>query len=171
MTEKNGKQSGHIDTICQLISGKRENDALALIQKLSNPNECSSYEQTVFGAAATWNAISIVKYYVETLQVPVDYAEKSGMTPLMNACCHGNFEIAAYLIGHGADVNSISTDGYTPLSWAVENGSPPLVKLLVEKGANPRYVNEQSNESIIKTAKAECWNEIVNYLRAIGVPE
>ena len=40
------------------------------------------------------------------------------------------------LLEKGADVESKSRDGRTPLSWAAESGHEAAVKLLLEKGAD-----------------------------------
>ena len=43
-----------------------------------------------------------------------------------------------YIVEHGADVNARSDDGRTPLILAAGHaGSTPIVKLLLERGANP----------------------------------
>jgi serine/threonine protein kinase/ankyrin repeat protein len=47
------------------------------------------------------------------------------------------FELLNLLIKHGADVNEYSGDGSTPLFVAVRTRNVPLVKKLLESGANP----------------------------------
>jgi len=58
-------------------------------------------------------------------------------THLVEACACGNYEEAKHLIEvDGADVNIPNSDGVRPLLEAARNGSMPLVKLLVDKGAD-----------------------------------
>lgn len=59
--------------------------------------------------------------------------------------------VAEFLLDHGADVNSGSDGGETPLSAAVECGSLAMVELLLSRGANvnlPRS-NDEEEELII----------------------
>jgi ankyrin repeat protein len=160
-----------VDEINSFIFNKRESEALDVIKSLSRVDVRSAHGHSILGTAAAWNSLQIVKYLIETTGLYVDFAGKSGMTPLMDAACHGNFEIASYLIQHGANVNAISKDGDTPLSWAVENGNLPIVKLLIEHGADKNYIQPSSQHSLLKIARLEYWNNIIEYLKTQGVPE
>lgn len=61
----------------------------------------------------------------------------SGNTPLGVACdFQGNEEIAAVLLGAGADVNARMQYGVTPLHRAAENADEPMVRLLLAHGAD-----------------------------------
>jgi ankyrin repeat protein len=73
---------------------------------------------------------------------PVNGAVNTGNqpTPLTSAVEHGNREMAAFLIKHGADVNHPQGDGTTPLHAAVLAGSTNCVALLAEK-ANPNVLD------------------------------
>lgn len=53
----------------------------------------------------------------------------------------------------GADVNAGSENGWTPLMLAVLRGSPAIVKLLLEHGADPNLAT-QSEENPSRTALA-----------------
>ena len=46
-----------------------------------------------------------------------------------------NWEVANYLLDHGADVNAKDKQGFTPLSSAALQGHLPLIDLLVLRGA------------------------------------
>lgn len=61
----------------------------------------------------------------------------NGWTPLLRAAsvnCQAN--VASMLIRHGADINVMDKEKKNALLIATINGNLPLVKLLVEKGAN-----------------------------------
>ncbi|KAJ5855761.1 uncharacterized protein N7529_009705 [Penicillium soppii] len=65
-----------------------------------------------------------------------------GKTPLHNACSylrsHSAFDIADLLLQHGARVNPPQDCArLTPLQLAVRTGNPELVRLLLDKGADP----------------------------------
>ena len=64
-------------------------------------------------------------------------ADEPGIaTPLYFASQRKQFEAAALLIEHGADVNSLSKWG-APLHVAAKNGDRDIVSLLLENGADP----------------------------------
>ena len=48
-----------------------------------------------------------------------------------------NKQIAKYLVNKGADVNIINKKGETAIFWASYHGYDDIVKLLLEKNANP----------------------------------
>lgn len=75
-----------------------------------------------------------------------------GKGPLDLAIYNGNYELASFLIDSKANVNHADAEGFTPLFWAVDRrnmetnpGMPwmvtldplPLIKKLLESGANP----------------------------------
>jgi len=61
-------------------------------------------------------------------------------TPLILACYKGNIAVATYLIGNVKDVNYNSSDG-TALAAAVVKGHIDLVKMLLEKKADPNLAD------------------------------
>lgn len=62
--------------------------------------------------------------------------QANGMTALMSAVFNDQPDVARLLIAKGADVNA-SAKGFTALRLAVEKGNLPMVKILLENGANP----------------------------------
>ena len=61
----------------------------------------------------------------------------SGETPLIAASRLGLDQVAGWLVGLGARVNEPNRKGETPLIVAVQTRQVPLVKLLLELGADP----------------------------------
>jgi uncharacterized protein len=61
----------------------------------------------------------------------------NGDTPLITAARIGFSEGALVLLGRGARVDAANRQGETALIVAVQQRHPALVKLLLEKGANP----------------------------------
>ena len=60
----------------------------------------------------------------------------NGMTPLHSATVSGNWNVAAYLLAHKANVNATDNIGSTPLHLAVVSGNMAMVELLLAHKAN-----------------------------------
>jgi ankyrin repeat protein len=58
---------------------------------------------------------------------------------LVNAIIYRNEAVAAEALRDGADPDTpVDTHGLTPLVLSIQNGTAPITRLLLEKGANPR---------------------------------
>jgi hypothetical protein len=93
------------------------------------------------------------------------------LTPLLCALiCNGhNVEnIVKFLLACGADPNLSSKIGHYPLSAAVEYCSFPVIKLLLDAGANPNYNDLCLRKSIVNTAATKNNKELVVALIARG---
>ena len=65
-------------------------------------------------------------------------AQTSGLTPLMTAARTGNLAIVRALVDHGAAVNAATIEtGGTALMWALAAPHPDIVRLLLDRGADP----------------------------------
>jgi ankyrin repeat protein len=83
------------------------------------------------------------------LQIGADVNNKAGYggyTPLIHAAYEGRFEMATFLLEHGARVNDLDARGCTALYWAIRGGIKhwipqreigKLIQLLLQSGANP----------------------------------
>ena len=70
-------------------------------------------------------------------------AQKSGMTPLLDAINVGKPELVKLLIAHGANVNAATTKTkITPLMWAIGDGHPEIATMLLEAGADVQAVDD-----------------------------
>ncbi|KAF5894797.1 ankyrin repeat and EF-hand domain-containing protein 1-like, partial [Clarias magur] len=67
--------------------------------------------------------------------VPVDFRDRCYKTPLMTACKSGNYQMAQFLISHGANVNAYDQVKWTALHHACFTGNTEIVNLLLEHGA------------------------------------
>jgi ankyrin repeat protein len=75
-------------------------------------------------------------------------SDDEDMTPLLTAIKGKHLALASYLLQHGADPNDVLVDEKTSkahnlLMDAVVDGNQELAILLVEKGANLTYVDEE----------------------------
>lgn len=53
----------------------------------------------------------------------------------------GRDETVSYLLGTGIDPNGGNKTGLNALHWAANRGNASIVKLLLDKGADPEFVN------------------------------
>lgn len=171
------KSSGTVsfDYIAPALSGSEEKDrkevltnalnlARALLNADANPNiqnrdgknalfvVASLYDPTYHDLNKPKNEIIISEIASLMLQYganPKHEAKNDGSTPLHVAVRSGNLQLAKLLISKGADINTTSFKGYTPLDFAVGFGpniNPNFEKimyLLLKNGADPNIKNHE----------------------------
>lgn len=76
--------------------------------------------------------------------------DSDGMTPLAYAAYFRRPEAAEVLLNHGANIDALS-QGLTALSFAIDEGKVPMVKLLLENGADLTITNEPLLLRILKS--------------------
>ena len=80
--------------------------------------------------------LELVKHVID-LGVDVNLEDGNGRTPLRIAIYKNNLEIITLLSKNGANLNSIDSLRWTPLTYAIEKKKNlEIVKLLVENGAD-----------------------------------
>jgi len=77
----------------------------------------------------------------------INKISKDGYVPLTLACYYSNNEVAKYLIENVKDVNSKSGYG-TPLMAATVKKNTELVKLLLNKKANPNATDQNGSTAL-----------------------
>jgi ankyrin repeat protein len=81
--------------------------------------------------------------------------EKNGpieITVLYQACTESSLDIITLFVDAGADVNSKTKAGYTPLFLAVQNKRKPIVEYLISKGARINEKNGLNDDSALHKA-------------------
>lgn len=70
---------------------------------------------------------------------------RNGMavTPLHSAASSRKLDVTALLIAHGADLDAQQQGGFTALHAAAAHADDPMVRQLIDRGANPDLVNDQ----------------------------
>ncbi|XP_026782478.3 ankyrin repeat and EF-hand domain-containing protein 1-like [Pangasianodon hypophthalmus] len=97
--------------------------------------------------------------------VPVDIRDHFYKTPLMTACIIGNYQMARFLISHGANVNMYDQFQWTALHHACFAGHADIVKLLLEHSA---VVDATTSNGVtplmraIQSCKFNCVDQLVN---------
>jgi len=67
----------------------------------------------------------------------VQYRPTGGLTPLLYAARAGCLGCVKAMLAAGADVDRPNPDGMTPMTMALDNGSPAVARYLLDRGANP----------------------------------
>lgn len=100
--------------------------------------------QNLLHSASQNGGARVVQYLVEQGLRVNEGTSGSGVTPLMYAVRGGHSQIAGFLLDSGADANTpiAANDpkyaGMTALHWAVATENSTMVKLLLNKGAQPQ---------------------------------
>jgi ankyrin repeat protein len=124
-----------------LILAVRGNDVAkveALLAEGADPNadKVPRYEgRPPLFHAATFGYVDVARALIDK-GAKVDYADPSGLTPLMVAALNGPPSMVELLLSTGASVD-VSAGGATPLTEAVRKGDPVVLRLLLEAGAEP----------------------------------
>ncbi|GLH10519.1 Uncharacterized protein GBIM_15465, partial [Gryllus bimaculatus] len=84
--------------------------------------------------------------------VSVDAADVNGRTPLHLATDQGHCEVAKVLLGEGAAVDAPDKNTRMPLD-AAASGHAPLVRLLLEKGADPLRRDAAEGTSVVHAVR------------------
>ncbi|MDQ2746255.1 MAG: ankyrin repeat domain-containing protein [Acidobacteriota bacterium] len=84
----------------------------------------------------------------------VNVKDKSygGNSPLHVAVEHGNLEIAQFLLGAGAKINSKNAEKQTPLMMLDDDATPELIYLLLARGAKINLIDKQGNTALMLAA-------------------
>lgn len=70
-------------------------------------------------------------------------------TALSVAAGKGDFKMVEFLLMKGADVDGVSSAGFTPLYWASFNGRAEVVRLLLDSDADVRSADPQGHVHFI----------------------
>lgn len=115
----------------------------AAAQKIADEHKKASE----FGKENALKVIELEKEKILTEQYKsINLSKSRASLELLDACKEGKYVAAKVWIDFGADVNTTTAYGYTPLIFASgsESGNVKLVNLLIEKGAD---VNAQEHYS------------------------
>lgn len=132
-------KGGKLDMVKALVDGGAKcNDKSGVIW-----NNGATFGSPIV-AAAGFNKLDIVKYFVESCNVPVNDQEynattksNNGWSPLGAAASVGNTNVISYLLSKGANVNVLQGNyKLTPLHEASMNGNTGAAELLLKKNAN-----------------------------------
>ncbi len=90
------------------------------------------------------------------LGVDIEVVNADGCNALWLACYSGSHEVIERLIAAGIAIDRQNGNGATCLMYVSSNSKPDLVKLLLEKGANPKLKNFDDFSALDLAASVEC---------------
>ena len=113
--------------------------------------------------------LNILKYLAEHGAYLESGNACGGQTPLHWAIGKNvTMKTIEFLVEHGAKLDEIDGDGYTPLHRAVLDKRADVVKCLAEHGANLNLVMEKDWKTALDLAEENHLSEIAGYLKSRG---
>lgn len=83
--------------------------------------------------------------------------DEYGFTPLIECAIVNNMQMAAVLLERGVEIDKTDVTGRTALHWAVDNNNVPLVKLLLDRKANPNAYNRGGQPALTFPVLRDQW--------------
>jgi hypothetical protein len=109
---------------------------------------CSGVRTTPLITAARDGDVNRVRSLIARGANPNVRAGVNNWTPLEHAVHKNQIASIAALLDAGADPNAASRDGMTPLIMAAGYGYTPIVKLLLQRGANPLLTDQNGRDAL-----------------------
>ncbi len=102
----------------------------------------------------------------------VNSTSADGFPPLGLACYFGHEDVARYLIAQGADVNLPAANAMKvcPIHAAAARRSEPIVRLLLENGADPN-ARQQGDYTALDAARQNGDTDIIDLLLRYGASQ
>ena len=154
------------------VKGGHKNLVVALCDSNADMVAKGHCGYTPFVIALQSGHKEIVQFFLERLKIEITKPLKSGHYPLDWAALGkdlevkmrgGNVEVIELLIEKGADVNSRSKNGASPIRWAANSGHAKAVRCLLDHGAYVDAVNDDGDTALMG-AVYECSVETVSEL-------
>ena len=103
-------------------------------------------ELEIWDGAALGRLAIVQAAHEEWGEFIVNEYSRDGYTPLQLACFFGHEDAARYLVGNGAQIDAVSKNGMAiqPLHAAAAGSHTAIVQLLLEAGADPNAVQQDS---------------------------
>lgn len=154
--------------LIQAIESGDENSVRMLLQNGASPNETNSNGETALMVAATYDRGAIADLLLKAgADINASYA---GSTPLHYAA-EDSLGVLQRLISAGTPVNSIDSEGYTPLMLAVYSDNIDHVQALLQAGADATPKNNEGFTALRIAREEVASGPIVDLLLRNGARE
>ena len=119
--------------------------------------------------ASAWNFCDVLQYCMSMDSQVVCLMDRiSYYTPLRVACRYGSVDATKLLVDNGTGMELVDHGRPSPMTEAIENGHTTVVRLLLEKGANPNPKKSPGHITDLCLAAKTGSLEIVNVLFDAG---
>lgn len=108
----------------------------------------------IFDLARKGKATDIKSFIDENKEIDLNKSNSYGFTPLILACYYNNKEAVHFLIKKNVNLNYNTQEG-TALMAVTVKGNVDLVKILLEKGANPDLTNDAGITALMYAVQFE----------------
>ena len=115
----------------------------------------------------TSDDVIVIKKIIEDNPQLVNFRNKNDfpyITLLHMAAMNSLTDLAKFLINHGAEVNVIDDNGFTPLMFATRKGDTEIVRYLINNKADPLIRDRSNNNALLFAIFSKKSNELVNLL-------
>lgn len=113
-------------------------------------NEHNGYD--MLGFAISSGKLDVVKFLIES-GCKVNFQDKQGHPPLIDAILFEQYEIIQYLISKGANVNLKSKEKETALHFAQATQNLKIISLLIKNGADLEAKDSKGQTPLLLAAK------------------
>ena len=103
-------------------------------------------EETIYDIARNGDIYSFQA--INLNNIDLNKKNENGYSMLKLATCNGHRDFARYLLGLGADANSIDNTGDSILMGVAFKGHFEIAKYLIEKGADINYQNPKGQTAL-----------------------
>ncbi|XP_034557183.1 ankyrin repeat and protein kinase domain-containing protein 1 [Notolabrus celidotus] len=86
--------------------------------------------------------------------------DNEGWTPLHTACTSLSLPSVLYLISHHAAVNAVNSGKASPLHLAAKHGSTPIIKALLQTGADRTLLDSSGSTALNVAQRCEKWDVV-----------
>ena len=154
---------------CTVHIGCNKETLYTIIDHCADINAINKHNETALVSACNRNNTDAVNVLLTSKAEP-NIADIWGNTLLHNAVHQNiNKETIQAIIDHGADVNSVNTDGATAVLLACKAGQKETVRLLLTAGADTSIVNNGGDTCLHKLFHRVCDQETLQMLLDHGV--
>ena len=103
-------------------------------------------------AAARMGDAALVKRLIERDPALANTRDRDGWTALHMAAAEGHADVIETVLRLGGEIDIVSYLDGTPLTWALQKGSLPAIRTLLDHGADPALVEEFEDGCVFETA-------------------
>jgi len=118
-----------------------------------------AYNPTILISAASVGQLQVVRQLLERPKVDINLRDPQNdyRTALHGACQYGQFDIVKLLVAHGASVDAVDEDGWTPFHLALISNDLDSIKFMLQSGADMNKVFEEGYTALHLAA---CGNSV-----------